>query len=222
MNSSILSKVLLLLGVCLLETPSFVLGSGIAALTNDDMYSGPPNAQQQRMRDDLVERQRTTANEPLPRAARNGKRQDVQFLLPKTPWESYYDAIREAICAGHNDIAEMLAFSSRKDKEGNLLRYRFFWWSILRGELDVFKFFIAHGINVSYISKPQKISGKGRVLFDGVPINAWSFLLAAWVLCGESESLIEMRNVLASKGLQDTPPLYYSGGGGDGGCCEVY
>jgi hypothetical protein len=231
MDSSILSKVLLLLGVCLLETPLFVLGTGIsvdqfASLPDSVICRAPLTPQQQRRREKDTREQQEAKNKPLVGYARTGDFRSVQAICKQTPkkWPQYcYSAFREAVLAGHNEIAEYLVYRlGLADRDGNPMCCRFFWESILYDEPVLFDFFIAHGIDVHYISKGVFYICDGEIYyFRGFHVNPESFLRTAFCARGWSEGLQHMLDVLRSRGVLDTPPASYSGGGG-GGCCEVY
>lgn len=89
----------------------------------------------------------------------------------------------------------------------------------MRGDRRLFDFFMARRINVHYISKRKvELHKDGEVYFNNVHANAMSYLRSGYHMIGETEDLRYIKDVLMSRGVVNTPPVYYSG---EGGCCEV-
>ncbi|MDR1590604.1 MAG: hypothetical protein LBR92_01225 [Puniceicoccales bacterium] len=206
----------------------FLLGN-IEVLPASIINGGVPQTpEQQRKRASLAEFRQKIMNEVLVFTARNGDLEGVRRICDRTiPGEMpkyCYAALREAIYAGHTNVAEYLAYRQPfcSIVDNDLVCCEFFWDSISLDEPYVFDFFIARNIDVHYVSKTRwTLSGdNGQIFYKHVPVNAMNFLRSAYRRLGESDSLKYMRDVLISRGVVDIPPGNYQSSGTDG-CCEV-
>ncbi|MDR1334411.1 MAG: hypothetical protein LBJ71_04275 [Holosporaceae bacterium] len=219
---NILSKILLLLSIWEVFSIS-VLGSQ-EELPPSVISSAPPTPKQLRQRQELVEYWQEAKDKPLVRAAREGDFQTVRHICEHTPKGQIPDynswAFREAVYARHDNIATYLAYQQPACRLLiDPICYYLFWHAIQFGDRYLFDFFMSRNINVHYISKRVfRLDNDTEVYFDNVHVNAMSSFRVGYYTIGETEELKYMKDVLASRGVVNTPPLYYSGGGG---CCAV-
>jgi hypothetical protein len=223
-----LLKILLLSSIWGMPSIS-VLGSQ-EELPPSVISSAPPTPKQLAQRKKLVEYWQNAKDKPLARAAGEGDFRTVRHICEHTPKGQVpaYNpwAFREAVYGRHDDIATYLAYQQpacRTSKDP--ICYDLFWHAIWIGDRHLFDFFMSRNINVHYISKgiwqldnSDSKSQASEVYFKNVHLNAISHLRAGYYTIGETEELKYMKDVLASRGVVNTPPLYYSGGGG---CCAV-
>jgi hypothetical protein len=170
--------------------------------------------------------QQQASNEPIVKAAQDGKLNKVKTICENVPGKGCpaytFLAIVAAVGHKHYHIAEYLLFRQPACRHNRELCYSMFWNAIWVGEKKVFDYCLDQGIDVHHISSIRwKLNAiDGTVMYNNVYVNAISFLRAGFFEFGYLPELGHIKRKLERHGLTDAPGLNYEPEGG--GCCEVF